>query len=643
MKNRLLAPLAMLLALVAPAVALEIKSDTRPGPVPPPMAPGETGINLVDGRFFYRDEAGNRVGGLLPDLDASGYLKFRNGMVLGRNVGGKLVPQPERIEIQGTGSNGDASQFSVKPEADGGQAYGLAERMRDEVNVMAFIPPSLRNAIRDHSAATDLTPYLRKAFATGKRVRFPAGRYPVCDSVPLASGQEAVGDGVVSAYLWVGSCFNMNASAVIAVATGDSSGWDGLGIRFDQSGATNRATLRRYPWAMDISSASRFKMGRIRIGAAWNGIKCVGNCGGFDGGLLEIGAFNTGAVFDGPLDFVHINSGHSWPWDIAGRAELMAAYTDGRTVGFEFGRVDGLDIKSLNTFSNKIIGSANGNDGAARQIALMQLDGDNSTFENAAGDWQIGLLSTTKSGAKNVPAVTSAAGNVNVASIRLWGANNGSYLRVTGGIFAINGGTLEQRADRPAAEVSGGRLVLTSALLQPLVGSEGPARTQAFIKQSGAGVLVATGNTATLKANGGGGALFEIGTDAPGNVVTENVMSNWGLSLPAIATSGTYGDNAVPANPYVSGIAVGREYVKRFTGTFDASGNAVFPHGLPASGSAQPVDRIVGVAAFGTNTNGFRRAYPQTRDLGWENTNIALAGGGASFAGLPFVATVRYR
>lgn len=49
--------------------------------------------------------------------------------------------------------------------------------------------------MRDRTGTADLTQYLRAAFASGRTVRFPAGRYPICDGLTLASGQAAVGEG----------------------------------------------------------------------------------------------------------------------------------------------------------------------------------------------------------------------------------------------------------------------------------------------------------------------------------------------------------------------------------------------------------------------------------------------------------------
>ncbi|MCF4130160.1 hypothetical protein [Methylobacterium sp. SyP6R] len=423
---------------------------------------------------------------------------------------------------------------------------------------MAFIPPALRAGVRDRTGTADLTQYLRAAFASGRTVRFPAGRYPICDGLTLASGQAAVGEGVTASVLWIGPCFNLAAPAVVSVAPGDSSGWDGIGIAFDQSVATSRATLRRYPWALDIRAATRVKIGSLRISAAYNGIRCDGNCGGLAADLLEIGAFNRGLLLDGPQDFTHIGVLHAWPFDFAASPALMAIYGDGTTVAAEFGRVDGLDIRSLDTFGAAVLGNRNGNTGAARQIGMIQLDGDGATFSNAAGDWQIGMLSSTKSGRPTVPAIASAGGTVLIGSARLWGATDAPYMTVTGGSLAVSGGAFEQAADQPAAEVTGGTLVITGTVLRPLVGSAGPARRRPFLAQEGEGVLIAASNVALLPASGGGGTLIGIGADNARNVVTGNVLAGWGVALPPGAMLGSYGNNVTPAQSTVSGVTVGR-------------------------------------------------------------------------------------
>lgn len=533
------------------------------------------------------------------------------------------------------GPPGDASGRGLAPAPAGSRPDAAVERPDDAVDAMAFIPQALRAGVRDRTGTSDLTPYLRAAFASGRNVHFPAGRYPVCDGLTLASGQRAVGEGVTSSVLWAGPCFNLAAPAVVTVAHGDSSGWDGIGIGFDQAAATSRATLRRYPWALDIRAATRFKIGRIRVSAAYDGIRGDGNCGGLDAGLLEIGAFNRGLLLDGPQDFTHIGVLHAWPFDVAASPALMAIYLDGATVAAEFGRVDGLDIRSLDTFGAAVVGNPNGNAGAARQVAMMQLDGDGATFANAAGDWQIGLLSSTKSGRPTAPAVSSAGGTVLVGSARLWGATRAPYLKVTGGSVIVSGGSFEQLADQPAAEVVGGTLVVTATSLRPHVGSAGPARSRPFLAQGGQGTLIATNNAALLPASGGGGPLVGIGTDHARNVVTGNVMAGWGLALPPGAGLGSYGDNAAPAQATVSGVVVGRETVRRIAGRFDGSGRATLPHGL---GDA---DRIVGVTAIVTGRDGARSL--ETDPPSWDGRAVTVTGPAARLAHRPVEVVLRSR
>lgn len=557
---------------------------------------------------------------------------------------GAIANTASKAEVDGKlDTTGEGGGVVVTASATDAQPYALAERAGDEVSVMSFIPLSLRAAIRAGTSNADVTAYVRKAIATGKRVYFPKGRYRVTDKLTYAPGQVLYGDGVTSAVFVVDAGFNMAASAVFEGLGSDSSGWDGIGIEFDQTGVTSRATLRKYPWALDISTATRFKIGRIRISAAWNGVRGEGNCGGLDIGLAEIGAFNRGMITDGLLDFLHSGVVHLWPFNFANNATLMSIYLDGSTDGWEIGQVDGLDAQSINSFGPRILGNANGNDGAARQIGLIQLDGDNSRFENLSGDFQIGLLSTTKSGARTVPAVTSSAGFVSVTSLRTWGNNNGPFLTVTGGVFSVEGGPVELFGDHTAIEVSGGRLNLQKTKLFPLVGSEGPARTTPFVRQTGTGVLVAKDNVVSYSANGGGGTLFAIEVDNADNVVSDNVMAGWGISLPDGQIAGSYDGNIRPTSAYVKGIAVGREYARRLTGTLNASGEATASHGIVTLQGVAPAERIFAISASSISSGGSHFPYPLTLGSAWDGTSVLLRGGGSSLSGAAYEITVRYR
>ncbi|MGX7709578.1 hypothetical protein ACS5PV_32705, partial [Methylobacterium sp. Gmos1] len=259
---------------------------------------------------------------------------------------GKSVETPSLVLDGGitcTGSACDASPLSTLGPQTGAQAYSLAEQATDSVNVMAFIPKVLRAGVRARTNTADLTLYVQAALNTGAAVRFPTGDYKVCNALQQAGGQRLSGDGVTVSRLLVGACFNMSAQAVVvgtpsATSNGtvaeQSAGWDKIGIVFDQSAATSRASLRQYPWAIDLNGSQRYTIGQIRISNAWNGIKGLGtvngpSASGFTADLLEIGAFNRGIVLDGLYDFSHITTLHCWPWDVAMNGTLLTVATDG--------------------------------------------------------------------------------------------------------------------------------------------------------------------------------------------------------------------------------------------------------------------------------------------------------------------------
>lgn len=388
------------------------------------------------------------------------------------------------------------------------------------------------------TAPADATQSLRSALASGRSVHLPAGDYRLTDTLALASGQRLTGDGVNATRLMVGPDFNGAAPAVMAVAAGDASGIDGIGINFDQGGAGDRASLRHYPWALDIRSATRFGIGRLRISGAWNGIDARGNAGGLDAGTVEVGAFNVGVALDGPLDFAHVTTLHCWPFGIAQDPKLMTAYADGQSTCAEIGRVDGLDVKSLDAFASRVVFNARGGDGAARQIGQMQLDGDGATLTVEAGDVQIGALSSTKGAARAAPVIEWRGRLGLIGSLRLWGGNLGPSLVVEGGILNVSGGSIENVADTTTVDVRGGTLMLANTWLAPLPNQ--PRKTP-FVRQSG-GTLHAVGNRAPRPTTGSG-VLFAIAQDSPDNTVAFNTFGGWGFAKPSGKTRGTYGPN----------------------------------------------------------------------------------------------------
>ncbi|MGX7706303.1 hypothetical protein [Methylobacterium sp. Gmos1] len=499
---------------------------------------------------------------------------------------GKSVETPTLMLGGGivcTGATCDASGLSTLGPQTGAQAYSLSEQATDTVSVMAFIPKALRAGIRARTNTTDLTTYIQAALNTSKNVRFPSGDYQVCNALSQKGGQRLSGDGVTVSRLMIGPCFNMGAQAVV-VATNSatsngtpaeqSAGWDKIGVVFDQSHlagaslpakptnpgdpnyATNlaaynnavasvRGNLRQYPWALDLNGSQRYTIGQIRLSNAWNGIKGLGtttgpSASGFTADLLELGAFNRGIVLDGLYDFSHITTLHCWPWDVAQNGTLLNVATDGNSVCAEFGRIDGLDIKTANLYGSSLLGNANGTNGAARQIGLLQLDGDAAFFRNLAGDWHIGILSSTAGGVLGIPKVRWDGGEGLVANIRLWGGNS-PQLAVYGGQFSAAGGSIQDLFDSVAVLAAGGTTMLNSIMFTTDPTQNAGTRNNPIVQQT-AGLVHMVGSR-WIRIPGNNVTLVQIQNDNQNHYIVANAFNGAALVKPSGSLTGTYAPN----------------------------------------------------------------------------------------------------
>lgn len=138
MLTRTLALPMLTIALTSPVAAFDIKSSPMPGDVPLLASDGEIAINRADGRLYYKAEGGAIAGGLLADLDASGYLKYRNGMTLGRYQNGKFVSQPDSLDIKGSGSTGLVSDTSIQHTDIGAIAIKLRDKLSHVIELEDF-------------------------------------------------------------------------------------------------------------------------------------------------------------------------------------------------------------------------------------------------------------------------------------------------------------------------------------------------------------------------------------------------------------------------------------------------------------------------------------------------------------------------
>lgn len=524
-----------------------------------------------------------------------------------------------------------------------GQAYGLASRAGDEVNVMSYMTEATRAQVRNRDRSADVTAAIQAALNTGRRVYFPSGDYPI--SGPLTygvQGQRIVGAGVNSSRIFVKNSY-ASSTAVLTAPVGDSTGIDQISLSFDQGSANSRATLKRFPAALDIRFSSRFKIGHLRIENAWDGINAdkgaattPANPGGMDIGLLEIGAYNNGFALHGAEDFVHATTVHCWPFGIT----VTAAYYDSNPTCALIGRVDGLDVKSLNSFATKVVFDNRGNSGAARQVSMLQLDGSRATLRVDAGDLQIGQFSSTKGGdgGTEVPSLTVNSGRTIVGNIRMWGGTLGSTVLVNGGNVSVLGGYSQQvRLDAPAFNVAGGTLELSNVFFD-MVPTGQLAIPHVFTT---GGILIARNNT-FLERSSGSGAVIGFNNDNPAHSVTDNNLGRWDMAWGNGLVQGVYGPNDFPASNRYGNVWVGRPRYARVTGTLDANGNRELPHNIPGNYTGGAANRIASIAANLIGPNGEKYPYPFASPSYWDGGNLGLRSNLTGGAGQSFEAYITY-
>lgn len=442
--------------------------------------------------------------------------------------------------------------LSGDPSLTGSQTYPLNERAADEVNVMSFIPRALRAGIRNRTNTTDLTQYIRAAVASGKDIRFPVGTYILSDQVTLNQCQVLRGAGVGATILQVPKTANLSAAGMIKGAA--FGGIDGILINFDQSGVTTRAALTQYPWALDLTTATRFMIGHLRIQFAWNGINVDQSPSGdgFSARQLEYSCFNTGLNIDGIADYVQGVIVHSWPWgfahgEVSNWTQLMSIYTDGTAVAMRVGRADAFNIRFFSSYSQRII-LGDSTQSKSAFFGHVDMDGDGACMDIVGGtNIEFDSVNSTKSAGGGVtrPSIKVTHGRAIITRINSVGgisSADGDVSVQGDGVLIICGGIMKQRlAAYPCATVSGGgTLVIDSVFFDPDITQ---TRTAPYIQQT-AGILIATNNKAKYRTTGSG-VLISFGADGPGNRCSGNDFATWGYSVPFGSRGGLYGPNHV--------------------------------------------------------------------------------------------------
>ncbi len=326
------------------------------------------------------------------------------------------------------------------------------------------------------------------------------------------------------------SDFSGAATCVLQPGTSEAGATIGhLGMWFEQPSApANRAALNSYPPAIDIGTTAipRGYIEALRIEQATDGIKGVGNCGGYRFGILELGCFGDNLHIDGALDFVHADSIHVWPFGFSGNSDLTDIFYDGTTSALTLGRVDGWMCDKFGTFRAGVTIDRGSSGILPYHFGSVGLDGDGATATFTDGDIFIGRLYSTKTGAPTGATVTVDGARVRIAQFGGGGGEDGDTIRVTSGECYITGGHIKNTDNaQNAATVSGGVLDISNTVFE----WNNAARSAAFIAQSGTGILRIRDCAPSHYTNAA--TVISIGADVEGNWIDARSLHPHAVSL----------------------------------------------------------------------------------------------------------------
>lgn len=323
--------------------------------------------------------------------------------------------------------------------------------------------------------------------------------------------------------LVVRSTFNLAADCVLQPGTSETGSLIGdLSMWFQQpTSPDDRSDLIQYPAAIDIGDPSipRGIIRSLRISNGYDGIKGVGNCGGYRFGMLELGCFNKNMHIDGALDFVHTDSIHVWPFGHAGNTDLAAIYYDGVTEALTLGRVDNWNCDKMSTFRSKIV--LNDTGGESRlpfQFGSIGIDGNDALISLQAGSSQISRLYSTKTA--NAPAterdVQCSDGTHTIGMLQMTSSSDASVL-CSGGHLKVNSGDVQHLNNSRRAFISQGSGFLDVSNVAMRWNTDNP-RTNAFMEQQSGSTMRVT-NCYAPDTYTQGEEVIKFNSDESGNLL----------------------------------------------------------------------------------------------------------------------------
>lgn len=416
----------------------------------------------------------------------------------------------------------------------------------------------------DPTGAADSAPAINAALATGKPTWLPKGTYLVRSAINVGSGGVLYGSGRGITTIVVDQTFAPGDLGVIVLAGVEDQApiVSDLRIVFtqplDQASRANFKTLAaggtsgpggtgiKYPPGIYSNNSGRWKLERLRLDAAWDGIY-VGASGqpGFIT-EIEMGALNCGLFVGQARDFFHVSHYHFWAFGLtAGNPPIQnGVYFDGNTVAIDLGSIGGVNGANMTDICLQAKLKIDGGGSTWAHITNLMMDGPNSHIDITSGQW-VQITNCYSVGAISSGAAVGRA-RINHAGGSLFLHNfftstvGVPSIAQTGGVVRVHGAQmLNATVSVPTITSSGGgHLEVQGAVFGVNVASG--AWTVPIVNFTSSGVCTFQNNVIREASPGDVGALV-IATDNAAHLVSGNGWQNWKWTPPGVA--GQYGFN----------------------------------------------------------------------------------------------------
>jgi hypothetical protein len=291
----------------------------------------------------------------------------------------------------------------------------------------------------------------------------------------------------------------------------------------------------QYPPAVYDIAANRPRIWNTYVSGAWAGFDFTG--GGTPNIVpwmenISMGALSYGMRMDGGQDFSHVRGWHAWVFGLGGN-DGNRAYSDGTTIGWQIGRIDGLNAEDLNFFEASLVITANASNSETPSTytnVMLDTAGANLTIQGGTNNQFANLYKTGSSSTATLP-VTVSAGRTSINECYLSLGGSVNYVSVTGGSLSLGNCYL------PATNNSGTAIAVSAGTLdmENNVFAFPSTATSAAISQTG-GNLIAKNNW----SNSGTGTILSVSSDNVNNYLVGNNFPGYISSVPVGNVSGYY-------------------------------------------------------------------------------------------------------